>query len=512
MSDHPGRRTATRFARPCRLGRARGVSAIVIVCLSVPVLAGIPALASAQPQAQAPARAQTSARTESPARPEAPSRSEAPPRAELPVRFQQAGQGLADFLVGLPPTPSTRAWTPEDRAGLARLLEATRRHPDYGAALARLEGASGLVTESRAARLPQVSSGSTLGDRRVNGIEANGQRANVGVSQLLYDFGKSGGLIDSAEGRRRAAEIRLAGEESALALRGLLAWAELFRARQQLQLQQLNVSSRAEIADVVQERAELGGGTTTDVLRARARQVDAEAGVSQAEARVAQAEAAWRNFFQAPPPQRLDAPPPLPGDAAPEESRIPELAQALFTVREATALKDSSRREADAFNAATLPQVNVEASVAQPRDSGLPHDRSLLLTLRYNLYAGGAETARAAQARARAQESAQTAESSLREAELSIRQALADVQRGERGVPVRRRSIEVAAETLASVREQFAYRRGTLLDLLRAQEDLFFTGRDYLDAITDHSIARYRLAFFTGRLMPALGDAGAPAR
>ena len=51
-----------------------------------------------------------------------------------------------------------------------------------------------------------------------------------------------------------------------------------------------------------------------------------------------------------------------------------------------------------------------------------------------------------------------------------------------------------------AVREQFAFRRGTLLDLLRAQEDVFMSGRDLIDAVTDHALARYRLLYMASLL------------
>jgi outer membrane protein TolC len=43
------------------------------------------------------------------------------------------------------------------------------------------------------------------------------------------------------------------------------------------------------------------------------------------------------------------------------------------------------------------------------------------------------------------------------------------------------------------IREQYAYRRGTLLDLLTAQEALYSAGRDLVDAQVDQVIARYKV-------------------
>jgi len=53
---------------------------------------------------------------------------------------------------------------------------------------------------------------------------------------------------------------------------------------------------------------------------------------------------------------------------------------------------------------------------------------------------------------------------------------------------------------MKAVREQFAYRRGTLLDLLRVQEDLFFAGRNLIDAMADSALAHYRFLYLASDL------------
>ena len=64
----------------------------------------------------------------------------------------------------------------------------------------------------------------------------------------------------------------------------------------------------------------------------------------------------------------------------------------------------------------------------------------------------------------------------------------------------------MAAVALEAVREQFAFRRGTLLDLLRAQEELYAAGRDLIDGIVDESLVRYRLLDLAMDLTPLFGN------
>jgi outer membrane protein TolC len=55
------------------------------------------------------------------------------------------------------------------------------------------------------------------------------------------------------------------------------------------------------------------------------------------------------------------------------------------------------------------------------------------------------------------------------------------------------------------IREQYAYRRGTLLDLLTAQEALYFSGRDLIDAEVDKALASYKLLASAALLNQFLG-------
>jgi len=51
----------------------------------------------------------------------------------------------------------------------------------------------------------------------------------------------------------------------------------------------------------------------------------------------------------------------------------------------------------------------------------------------------------------------------------------------------------LAADSLRMIREQYAYRRGTLLDLLTAQETLNFAGRDLIDSQIDRAMGTYKI-------------------
>jgi adhesin transport system outer membrane protein len=122
--------------------------------------------------------------------------------------------------------------------------------------------------------------------------------------------------------------------------------------------------------------------------------------------------------------------------------------------------------------------------------------------VRHNLYAGGAEAARQRQAEQRVTESLLGQDNLLRQIERASSQALSDVNNSTAALNARKESVQVAALALEAVREQFSFRRGTLLDLLRSQEELYIAGRDLVDGLVDHSLSRYRLLHLADELTP----------
>jgi adhesin transport system outer membrane protein len=270
-----------------------------------------------------------------------------------------------------------------------------------------------------------------------------------------------------------------------------------------MELHRLNVQARQDIVAFIKERADLGGSAASDVLRARARQTEAEAALSAASVREQAAESAWREVFQSEPPSKVEVWPDFALNVGALKEQIDVLVALFPTVQEAKQLSLASEKDAAAARANLFPRVALEHSIAQNKQtsSGTEYtDRSTLVTLRYNFLSGGAEMARARQAASKAVEYAMQAETEQRNTEKNLRQTLSEVALGQEILRNRRLAVGVANDTLAAVREQFAFRRGSLLDLLRAQEDVFMAGRDLIDAVTDHALARYRLLYMASML------------
>jgi adhesin transport system outer membrane protein len=435
-------------------------------------------------------------------------------RPREPLRVHAVGDQLIGFLDGV----IRDSQEPGRRIAFGPLREKISRAVDENPDALALGEQRSLVGEQTreafAAFLPQVSSNSDGGQRRYgrNTVigsperEQNGLALGLTIRQTVYDFGAIGGSVDAARQRERAVDARIDAKRSELLLRAIFAYYEVYRSRRLLTLAKMNALARDEIVSFVRERADLGGSARSDVLRAQARLADAQAGIVAADNRLKAAEAAYREAFASDAPAELE----LPEDVALDPLRYNDPRAAGLAnpqALEAFALRDAARSDAASAKARLLPSLGLEANVTR-RDlfgNGDPAtDRSVVGVIRYNFYTGGAETARRNQAVQRAAQAEQEAQSAVRQLERAIRQGTGDVENSDAALATRRDAVNVAIASLAAVREQFAYRRGTLLDLLRAQEDLFVVGRDLIDTLTDRATARFRLLHLTADLVPVM--------
>jgi adhesin transport system outer membrane protein len=266
----------------------------------------------------------------------------------------------------------------------------------------------------------------------------------------------------------------------------------------------MNVLSRRQILSFVDEREQLGASAKSEVLRARARLADAEVTLVTTQNKLTAAQAAYREVFDEAPPEQL----PLPELTTVDLTRLARTSDWLpdsGLLSEARAQTQAAGFEAKSAAAALLPSFNFELS-ARRRDlggSGVPGlDWSAGVVVKQNLYSGGADVARKQQAEQRARESQLEQDRLARQVERSAAQAVADVRNSDAAIGARKEAMQVAATALAAVREQFAFRRGNLLDLLRAQEELYLAGRDLVDGVVDQAQARYRLLHLAMELHP----------
>lgn len=401
----------------------------------------------------------------------------------------------------------------EFRALLEQALEA---NPSLREAEARnLEAVAGRNV-ARSGQLPagelSVSSFRTLSREFSNDpqniIERSRARqrtdATISLAQPLFDFGASADRIAAAQQRVAGSEARFAATAEDVGLRAVAAWYELFAMRTLVALGEALDASQQTLGQAIDQRIAEGVSARSDRVRIDGTIAAARARLAGYRRGQASAEARFGELLGMPPATLLRAPAAMPpadlqGDA------LEQTADAAPIVRAARADADAAARDAEAVRADLFPTVSasIEAGRYGVFETDIDYDVRARLNIRLRLFGGG--DARADQAAARAMADTARADRVRQEALRDIRVAASDVRALEEQLTALRDSYVAAKISRDVLIERFRVARGSLFDVLSAEDAYFATATAYVQAIVDLDIARYVLLARTGRLLPALG-------
>ncbi|WP_407354426.1 TolC family protein [Luteimonas sp. R10] len=427
---------------------------------------------------------------------------------------------MAWQLSGAPPQGRPPGWRdvpqPEAETGLGwreAVRLAVERYPSISAARANLEQQSHMVDAARSGYRPRLQTEVTTGEQ---GEFGSGQVATLGLSQMLYDFGKTGSAVERerAGERREQAALRQAIDEV------LEDTAEALIEVHRYQTLQRTVKAQIEALGKVQEitelRANAGAATRSDPLQARARMEAAHAHLLAVESQLRQ----WRNRLQTY----------IGADSLPEVAAAPagvlDQPSAEVDIRHLPAMQIAQARRAEAqaaldnVRAQRYPTVTLEANAN--RRMGQAGDRyeqiygrdtysTAYVSVRSPLYQGGELSA---QARAGAN-ALQAAEAELQAERLT---ALDNLHRRREEVAGLRERIAVLEKRVASITETrglywdqyLSLGTRSVLDLLNAEQEIGQSTEDLDNARHDLWAAQLGHLLAAGRARSAFGLEGAP--
>lgn len=157
------------------------------------------------------------------------------------------------------------------------------------------------------------------------------------------------------------------------------------------------------------------------------------------------------------------------------------------------------------------PKIDLQLNATQGDNLGGVKGRdtsaSALLVVNWNLYRGGADMARVREFTHRHQQAKESRDQTARALEDDVRQTWARmVSSGERASQF---SAQAAAnaEVVRAYKDQFSLDRRTLLDVLDAQNELFVSRTNTINAEFLEMFSIFRLVAVKGQLLPTLGVA-----
>lgn len=391
---------------------------------------------------------------------------------------------------------------------------AVSRFPAIAGARASIEQQASLIDAARAGYLPRVQAEVTSGQQ---GEFGTGQVATVGLSQMLYDFGKTRSAVarERAAERREQAELLLAIDDVIEQTTHALIEIHRYQSLVDTYLAQIEALTRVE--EITRLRAEAGAATRSDPLQARTRVEAVEARLSAARSQIRQWRSRLEIYVGADAARPLDSGPGTLFDRGQLDVDVDNL-PVLQAMRAQRSEAEAALRQA---RARRYPTISLEANANHRLgDAGERHQElygrrtytNALVAVRSDLYQGGAV---AAQARASAS-ALEVADEQLRTERLLALDAMRTQRERIDGLEERVGLLEQRATSIVETRELYwdqYLELGTrnVLDLLNAEQEIGQSAEDLENARHDLWRARLDHLLATGSARAAFGvDAPMP--
>jgi adhesin transport system outer membrane protein len=395
---------------------------------------------------------------------------------------------------------------------------AVARHPSLTEAQASETEAAAARREAKAGWLPTLDVSATsyhvlarkFSDDPDNVYERS--RANsrsdfmVSLSQKVIDFGATSERIAASGARLRAAAASVDVAADQIALRMIAAWYDVFTYRALVRLVDTHSLQQQALRRDVQTRIDQGYSASGDLIRVDSALAETAARAATYRRQLAGAEARFYELAGLAPPPGLTRAPPA-GAIMSSADMARAAALRAPAVRAADAVAEGARQDARAARADGLPTITagIDGGRYGIFENRQDYDVRANVTLRQRF--SGAIYARASQVSARSAQAAARADRVREEASRDAAIAWTDAQALDSQVAALEASYVAGRASRDMLVERFRLARGTLFDVLGAEDAAFSTAAAYIEALGDRDAARYALLSRTGRLLPSLGIA-----
>ena len=393
-------------------------------------------------------------------------------------------------------------------------------NPEYGIVAASRRATDEELNQGRALYLPSVDMRADTGyehsdDPGTRAGEGDDEEslwryeAAVTLTQMLFDGWDTKYEVARQKARVTSAANRVRETAELTGLSIVEAYLEVLRQRQLLVIARQNVQDHLSIMDQIAEAVTGGRTTQADSEQAKARLAAARATEVNTRQALRNAETQYRREVG-------DAPGNLTLPAIPRDLLAADVDQEVEKALSYSPTLDIFEADIEVAYAESLktkssfyPQLDLELNGRQGHDLGGVEGRdtsaSALVVMNWNLYRGGADTARSREFVHRHQQSKEERTRAARTVEHDVRQTWASmIAAGERAHEF---SMQAAANTevVKAYKDQFSLDRRTLLDVLDSQNELFVSRSNTINAEFLEIFAVYRLLALKGALLPTLG-------
>jgi adhesin transport system outer membrane protein len=431
--------------------------------------------------------------------------------------FPRTAGLLTSLLLGL---ASSAGATPGDKSLADVVTSALTSHPDIAEArhawLARREE----VRQAEGGFLPEVDLNAGIGYEYTDspgtratsndGVDLTRQELGLNVRQMLFDGWGTANEVERQQARTDSAAARLLAVGESTAMHTVEAYLDLQRFRELNTIADESLQIHRRIEDQIRLRSEAGIGSRADYDQVESRVALAEVNLVAAEVNLRDAVTTFMRVVGSPPAG------PYPPVTLPDEALPNTLDQALQLARAENPLLTvaagdiaAAQAQHEAAKQFDYPRFDLEIGGNLDDDldgiEGYNNDLSAMIRMRYNLYRGGADSARKRETAYNINEAKDVRDRTLRQLEESLRLAWAAQQATARQLPLLERQVEAARATRDAYAKQFNIGQRTLLDLLNAENEVQQARQSVVETRTDNLLARFRILEAMGALIDHFG-------
>lgn len=427
---------------------------------------------------------------------------------------------------------------PPAQAGSALSLEeavqvALRAHPQVTAAQASADATTARIGQARAPWLPQLNHSAALSAVYAGNQPPLNLNLQLGASQLLYDFGRTGGRIEAAQAAAQAARWDADTTRSQIALSAVTAYYNVLQAEALLEVAARNLTQQRERLAQAESFFSVGTRPQIDVLTARTAAAQAQLQVVQnrnaiRNARVSLLQAMGLPATQAEwlaRPLQAAPPAPLPEEVTPEQAPETLIDQALSARPEVQALRERLRQAQAQVRTARgdfYPQLRLGANLAyrqrflesemqmsgtvntgsgQLALPGLAVDGGL--TLSWPILTGLSTIYAVREAEAQVRVAQANLEALRQQVLAGLQQALINVQNAREAQLAAQAVLEQAEQQLQMAAGRYQAGVGNIIELGDAQVGATTARAQRVQADYNLAVARAALRWQLGQLIPA---------
>ncbi len=379
----------------------------------------------------------------------------------------------------------------------ARQQELRQARSGYGPTL-EVTGAFGVEESDNSTTRATGKNDETLA-RRERGVQ---------VRQMVFD-----GFATKSEVKRQRARVdsssnTLVSTAEQIALRTTEVYLEVLRRMELLALAKTNLATHEHTRNQITLRSRSGVGRKADVDQVTGRYALAMANVISEQSNLADARSNYLRVTGEMPENLVE----------PDVEKLPVPA-AIEAAVEAAVAGHPTLKSAESDVAAAQAQQQAARNTLYPRfdleagqnwnnnldgQRGDNDDRSVMLRMRYLLFASGKEQARRKQTAHLLDEAKDVRNNTRRQVVESIRLSWNQYQTQTSQLDYLQQHMDSTQRTLAAYRKQFNIGKRSLLDLLDSENELFDASRAYANTRYDRLFSRFRIQTGMGRLLESL--------